>query len=561
MRTARILPLLAVLTLACRGDDGDGSDRGGARAEPGGTIIISGPADADFLLPPLVVGGPGKTLSSLIYERLAEIGPELNTVGDDGFEPRLAERWEWAPDSLSIRFHLNPRARWHDGRPVRASDVRFSHALYSDTIIGSPALALIANIDSVSVADSLTAVVWFARRSAEQFYDVAYQLFILPEHVLGTVPRDRLRGDSAAQRAIGSGRFRLARREAGTATELVADTTHYRGRPALDRVVWSIAPDPNTALARLTAHEADMLEFVAAASQARIAGDSTLRLMPYPLIAYGYAAFNLRSRDGTDAHPVFGDREVRRALSMALDRRAMIRNVYDTLATLPHGPFSRRLFTADTTIPQLPFDPPRARAILDSLGWRDRNDDGIRERGGRPLTFSILVPSSSRPRISFALLMQSQLKDVGAQVEVEQLEFNAFLERMRSRRFDMYIGLFNSDPSPSAIRQSWSSAGARPDGSNAGSWRNASFDAALDSATMQPTAAAMKSYYSRAYRIAVEDAPAVWLYEPIFVAALDRRIEVTGVRPDAWWAGLAEWTIPPDRRIARDRIGLRPTTP
>ena len=558
MRNARILPLVVLLALACRGGDGDG---GGARAEPGGTLIISGPADADFLLPPLVVGGPGKTLSSLLYERLAEIGPGLNTVGDEGFEPRLAERWEWAPDSLSIRFHLNPRARWHDGRPVRASDVRFSHALYSDTLVGSPALALIANIDSVSVADSLTAVVWYARRSAEQFYDAAYQLFILPEHVLGSVAREQLRSDSAAQRAIGSGRFRLARREAGTATELVADTAHYRGRPALDRVVWSIAPDPNTALARLTAGEADMLENVPAASQPQVAADTSLRLMPYPLIAYGYAAFNLRAREGPGAHRVFGDREVRRALSMAVDRRAMLRNVYDTLATLPHGPFSRRLFTADTTIPQLPFDPPRARAILDSLGWRDRNGDGIRERNGRPLAFSILVPSSSRPRIAFALLMQSQMKDVGAQVEVEQLEFNAFLERMRGRRFDMYIGLFNSDPSPSAIRQSWSSAGARPDGSNAGSWRNAAFDALLDSAAMQPTAASMKSYYARAYRIAVEDAPAIWLYEPMFVAALDRRIQVTGVRPDAWWAGLPEWTIPPDRRIDRDRIGLRPGTP
>lgn len=558
MRTARILPLLAILVVACRGND---AVRDGGRAEPGGTLIVSAPADADFLLPPLVVGGPGKTLSSLLYERLAEIGPGLNTVGDEGFQPRLAERWEWAADSLSIRFHLDPRARWHDGRPVRAGDVRFSHALYSDPVVGSIAQPLIANIDSVTTPDSLTAVVWYGSRAAEQFYDAAYQLFILPEHVLGSVPREQLRSDSAAQRAIGSGRFRLHRREAGSTTELVADTAHYRGRPALDRVVWSIAPDPNAALARITAHEADMVENVPVASMAQVANDTTLRLMPYPMIAYGYAAFNLRNREGSGAHPVFADREARRALSMALDRAAMLRNVYDTLANLPYGPFSRRLFTADTTIPQLPFDPPRARAILDSLGWRDRNGDGIRERGGRRLAFSILVPSSSRPRISFALLMQSQMKDVGAQVEVEQLEFNAFLERMRARRFDMYIGLFNSDPSPSAIRQSWSSAGAQPDGSNAGSWRNPTFDALVDSAALQHSPGAMKAYYGRAYRVAVEEAPAVWLYEPQFVAALSRRIEVTGVRPDAWWAGLPDWTIPPDRRIDRDRIGLRSSTP
>ena len=160
-----------------------------------------------------------------MYDRLAEIGDDLYTVGDKGFKPQLAARWEWAPDSLSIVFHLDPTARWHDGQPVRASDVRYSLNLIKDPAFGSPTAPLVTNIDSISVRDSLTAVAYFKRHTPEQFYDLVYQVSIVPEHVLGNTPPAQLktaevgasrhRVGTLPPRALGAGQAHRARRRHG----------------------------------------------------------------------------------------------------------------------------------------------------------------------------------------------------------------------------------------------------------------------------------------------------------------------------------------------------------
>jgi peptide/nickel transport system substrate-binding protein len=99
----------------------------------GGTMVVAQPGEPATLLPPLAGLSIERQITDLLYDRLAEIGDDLNTVGDRGFRKQLADRWEWAADSLSIAFHLDPRARWHDGVPVRASAVRPSSSTTSCT--------------------------------------------------------------------------------------------------------------------------------------------------------------------------------------------------------------------------------------------------------------------------------------------------------------------------------------------------------------------------------------------------------------------------------------------
>src|SRR5665213_48850 len=156
------------------------------------TLVIATPADADNLIPPLVTTVQGKQAIDQIYDYLAAPVDPVRTFGDAGFRPELARTWKWSLDSLSIAFELNPLARWHDGAPVRASDVRFSYALFTDTVVNSPHASDFQGIDSVTVRDSLTAVVWWHHRTPEQFFQIAYNLAIMPEHLLGKLPRASL---------------------------------------------------------------------------------------------------------------------------------------------------------------------------------------------------------------------------------------------------------------------------------------------------------------------------------------------------------------------------------
>lgn len=556
-------PVIAALSLlaACGGGERRGATTAGA-GDVGGTVVISTPADADILLPPLVAGIQGKQVNDFLFDRLAEIGPDLNTIGDRGFQPRLARRWEWAPDSLSIAFHLDPRAHWHDGRPLRAADVHFTHAVYTDPTVGAPSAPLLANIDSVSVRDSLTSVFWFKRRSGEQFFDATYQMQIIPVHLLGGVKRSELKTAQFGREPVGSGPFRFVRWTPGTSLEVVADTTHYRGRPKLDRVIWSVNPDFTAASTKLFAGEADVFEVLRPEQLAELAKHPELKAVGYPSLDYGFMTFNLRDGARGRPHPVLGDRELRRALTRALDRRSMIRNVFDTLGAVAIGPVTRAQATADTTIPQLEYDLAGARRTLDSLGWRDANGDGVRERNGRPLAFTLLTPVSSRNRVRLSVLIQEQLKAAGAKVTVEQMDFSAFLERMTGRRFDAVMGAWHLDPSPAGVRQSWGTAGARgKDGSNYGGYESAAFDASVDSALAELDPVRSKAHFRRAYETIVADAPAVWLYEPRLMAGVHKRIEMPVRRADAWWAGLAEWSVPAAERIQRDNLGLAARAP
>ena len=553
----RAVAVLALGALAaCGGSERADRQPGGDARAAGGTLVIATVGDATGLLPPLVGSIQGAQVVEQLFDRLADVGDSLQTIGDAGFRPRLARGWRWSADSLSIAFALDPRARWHDGRPVTARDVRFTHAVYIDPAVASPVAPLLANVDSVSAPDSLTAVFWFRRRTPEQFFDATYQMFVLPEHLLGREPRAALARAAFARQPVGSGRFRFAGWTPGQSIALVADTGNYRGRPGLDRVLWSVNADPNAATLRLLAGEADLWEQLRGDAVGRVAASPTLRTLPYASLDLGYLAFNLRAPDGSGgAHPLLADRALRRALAAAVDRAAVVRNVFDTLAAPTSVPVPRAVLGWTPTPLGPSFDPARARAELEALGWRDADGDGIRERGGRPLAFRLLVPTTSAVRGRLAVLLQAQWRAVGARVDVDAADPARFGESAARGRYDAQLAAWHADPSPTAIRQQWGASGIRS-GTNVSGYASPAFDALVDSAASTFDRGRAAALYGRAYALLAADVPAIWLYEPRNLAGVHRRLQPAGLRADAWWAGLAEWRIPPGERIARDRAGL-----
>jgi peptide/nickel transport system substrate-binding protein len=549
------LAVAALALAACKGSEPAATAAG--PGDVGGTMVIASPADAGTVLPTLVASLTDREVTDLLYDRLAEMPPDLNTVGDKGYRPQLADRWEWSKDSLSIVFHLNPKARWHDGQPVRASDVRYTVNLVKNPASGAPMTQLIGNVDSVSVRDSLTAVAWFKRHTPEQFYDLVYQVPILPEHLLSNTPPAQLHTAEVARKGIGSGRFRLARWEPGQRLELVADTANYRGRPKLDRVVFSIAPDAAAAATRFFAGDADMYEQLRPEHLAQLKTDTTRRVVPYPTLAYSYFAMNLLDpANNAQPHPVFGDRTVRRALSMAVNRRAMLQNVFGDLGQLSYGPFPHAMVIADTTLPQIGYDTVKARALLDSAGWV-MGPGGVRTKGGHRLEFSVIVPNSSAPRKAYAVLLQDAFRKVGASMKIDESDYPSYAAKQGSRTFDASMASYGTDPSVSGFKQSWGSAGITKGGFNFPAYSNPVVDALLDSAIATFDPARTRTYSRRAFETIMEDAPGIWLYEPVTMAGIDKRIHTTPMRADGWWLGLSDWWIPASQRTARDKIGLR----
>jgi peptide/nickel transport system substrate-binding protein len=544
------LALVSLVAAACATDKSGGA---------GGTVIVATASDATNLLPPFAADDQSLAISDQLYDKLADTGPGLNTVGDGGFLPRLAKSWNWSSDSLSIRFHIDTRARWHDGQPVRASDIRFTWQVYADSLVNSTRRGDVVDaLDSVTVADSLTAVVWFKRRTPEQFYNLVVTMVPIPEHVLARVPRDSLESGDAGRHPVGSGPFRFVRWSAGERIEIAAVDSFYRERAKLDRVIWTITPEMPSAVQKLFAGEADFLEALPPASAADVARHPDVRTIATPPTDYGYLEFN--EFDGATNAPnkIFSSREVRRALTMALDRRSMVRNVLDSLGTVSPGPFVATQWSADSTLNQIPFDRARAMRILDSLGWR-AGSGGVRTRAGVPLSFGLMVPSSSTNRKRFAELIQAELKDVGALVFIESVDRATFSARVGGRKFDTNIGGTHTTPSPSGLRQTWTTTAIKAKSPfNAGRYSSPAFDAQVDSATTATDQTLAKVHYSKAYQVLLDDAPAAFLYSPITVAGANKRLVTGPLRADAWWKTLDRWSIAPGGRLPRDAAPAKP---
>ena len=555
MRFRILASSLVTSLVACTSTDRTASD-----ASTGGTLVVVTGGDAGSLIPALVADALGRTVSDQLFDRLAEISQELRTLpGDRGYTPRLARSWTWSPDSLSIEFSIDPRARWHDGQPVRASDIRFTHQLAANPKTASAVAVNIANVDSVQVRDSLTAIVWFKRRTPEQFTDFVYQLPIIPEHVYSGIAPEQLRTDPKSRSPVGSGRFRFARWEAGSRLEIVADTANYRGRPKLDRVIFTIARDPASAAAQILSGQADFYEVFPADQLSKLDSSSVARAEGAPTLGYTHMSMSQRDRKANRPHPVLGERAVRRALSMAVDRAAMLQNVFGSHGHLGRGPFPAVLASADTTLQPPPFDPAAAKALLDSAGWREPAPGGVRAKNGKPLRFSLMYPTSSVARSRYAVLIQQQLRNVGAQVDLEALEpGSAFFPRLFAGDYDAAMNTYNTDPGFSGTRQSWSTAGIGENGQNYGRYSNPAVDKLLDSSLATFDLARAKSYVSQAFQQIIADAPSIWLYDNYNIAGVHRRIELRPMRADGWWSELADWSIPRDKRIDRDRIGLTP---
>ena len=545
--------LLALFALGCSGSDA-------ARGPVGGTVIVAAAADADVLVPSVVRTSQGRLASELLFDRLVEMGASLNTVGDADFQPRLARAWSWSADSLTITFDLDPRARWHDGQPVVTADVRAGLNAIREPANGSSLRVDLTELDSISTPDARTVSFHFARRSAEQFYAVSL-VHPLPAHLVESASGTVIATTPFARSPVGSGPFRFVAWEPQARLELAAVDDFYRGRARLDRVVLTVSPEPATALARVWAGEADVWELLPAGDVAEAARYAHVRLVPSNAYDYSFMAFNYQdARDRSKPHPLFRERELRRAITMAVDRPALVRAIFDTLALVAYGPFVRAQNTADTTITQLPADTARAAALLDSLGWRIDPRDGIRRRGGRRLAFTALIPASSRNRERSSVLIQEQLRRVGIAMEIERAENRTFTQKRQDGKFDVIFGGWLTTPSPRGVRGTWGSfdRGEGWGANNDGRYTNAAFDAEVEAGLQSLDPAAARSHFRAAYQVIVDDAAALFLYEPRTLSVVHSRLRIPPWRPDGWWRALNEWSVEPSERLPRD---ARPQTP
>jgi len=371
--------------------------------------------------------------------------------------PMLARSWDVSPDGLECTFHLRRGARFSDGHPITAADVLFSFAVAKDTLL-HPSIQDLVRPLQLSAPDSMTVVVRTPQPNAVLVAAVS-SVRIMPRHVLEPFYRAGTFASAygittAPESLVTSGPWRLQQYVPGEKTVLVPNPywigVDRKGTrlPYLDEIVMTQVPDQNTAALKFKAGEVDGLENVKpedyqSYEEGQSAGDYRVYDLGTSLNA-AFLWFNLnRVREPVRGHKVgdpwvsrtqyawFSDPRFRRAVSMAIDRDAMVRSVYfgqgrKNWTTMTVGPWH------DPSVTGPDYDPDGARRLLAELGMKDRNGDGvIEDAGGHPVAFTIKTNGDNQNRVQMMNFIRDDLAKVGIRCTPQSLELRSLVANLR----------------------------------------------------------------------------------------------------------------------------------
>ena len=502
-----------------------------ARAAGGNVLTVGLLSEPASLNPLAVTATETRDIVELLYLKLLEEQPDFVT-----FQPQLARSWEYSADSLSITFHLRDDVRWTDGTPVTAEDVRFTWQLEVDTVVAWTSAHLKAHIRDVEVRDPLTAIFHFDERYPYQLMD-ANDGVILPGHILAGAPRADIKTHFIGRRPVGNGPYRLARWEPARYIELGRNPDyHEAGIPRVERVVFEFVPDMVTLMTRLKKGEIDLLESVPS-DQVRPLQEAypEVRVYTYPSRGMTFVGWNVERAP-------FADREIRRALTMAIDRKEIIETVWAGNGMECRSPVHAILWAFDDAIEPLPHDPDAARAALDRLGWSDSDGDGVRDRDGKPFEFELITNYGSQQRVDVATMVEADLRKIGVIVRIRTLEFGTFIDRVMSAEFDACVLGWKTATKPDITGQ-WHSGSVPPNGYNISHYRNPLVDDLIARAAAALDQGEARALWSSAQRIIYEDQPFTFIAIPYEVTAVRDRF--CNVQPNAISAlyHLREWRL------------------
>jgi len=389
-----------------------------------------------------LIGNPdtnAEFVARLVTDSLVTLDAHLSLV------PQLATSWEAEDGGRTLTFHLRDGVRWHDGQPFTADDVVFTWEKVMEPATQSKSFA--ADLASVRRVEAVDA------RTVRVFYDapdpgalLAWRVPILPRHAAG-VEADLLHS-AFAEHPIGCGPFRFVAWERGQEIRLEAFPDYWAGMPGVRAITFSILSDDRTAWEALMGGQIHLLSMTP--ELARQAGRDS-RAKDFQRKSYSpLRVTGIWWNTHSSSAPFLADPRVRRAFSLALDRQGFIDGVIGPEVGLPAATlWHPDLPYADPAIRPVPHDLAAAAALLDEAGWKDADGDGVRERAGKALAFTLLSAASNQAISErTAEWVQQELTAVGARVQIKRLEFTACQERRKTGDFEATVHTVAFDPSP-----------------------------------------------------------------------------------------------------------------
>jgi len=469
----------------------------------GGTLVQGGSQDISTLLPVVTQDGPSSAVQGLIFESVVSVHPDtLEPIG------LLAESWDVAEDASVYTFHLRDGISWSDGEPFTAEDVEFTFLTYMNPDTGSPHGSVIsAQIDSIDVLDPLT--VQFTLTGTFPDFAVEIMVFnIIAKHIWEDIDPVAMHQDPGAtgadpSRVVGTGPFTFEEWVSGEHLTLVPNEDYWRGAPALDAFIFKVLPDDAAAVNQLKTGEIDVSGLPPSAV-GEFDGSQDVAVIDYPTLDFIFYGLNLDASKTT----LFQDVEVRQALMYALDREAMLDSILFGYGEVAVGtiPTMSWAYNPDGIELKYPYDPEMAKQLLDDAGWV-KGADGVREKDGQRLAFTMYTSAGNQVRESYLTVLQEYWAEIGVEMTPQFEPFPTLIERL-TETFDFeafLVGFTWGAAVDQSIMFTCDAAGGN--GFNFTSYCNPEVDAILSEALSETDRDRRIELYTEFQNIVMEDLP------------------------------------------------------
>ena len=486
----------------------------------GGTYV-EGVAGAPLYFDPIIAAtNVDQDVSGLVFTGLTRFERDGTIVAD------LASSFEADPTGKIWTFTIRSDANWQDGAPVTSDDVMYTVGLLQDPAYTGPFADAFRGVTVEALAPK---IVRFTLPDVYAPFAASTTVALLPAHLLGKVAFADLARQPFNVQPIGTGPFRVSEVDSRQVT-LVRSDDFYRTKPArarayLDKVVLRFYRDGSEALAALARGEVDATGGLSPQDASRARTLKSVDLFSLPTNDFTALFLNVRP-----SKAVFRDLAVRRAIATAIDRGKVLQAAVDGRGTVADEFVPPPSWAFARDIPRYPFSATDAKALLDAAGWIDHDADGIRDKGGVALKFSIST-SDEPQRIAAAQRIAEDLGTVGMKIDVITVPFAELVDRVaRQREFDaLLVGItVGNDPDPYPF---FHSSQVNDPGDDFSGYSTLAMDRLLEQARKTVDQTKRRDLFAQVWTAIATDVPVVFLYYTDYLYAQSHTLQGFRVAP------------------------------
>lgn len=442
---------------------------------------------------------------------LIKVTPEMD------YAPDIAQSWE-TPDDKTVIFHLNPNAKFQNGKPVTAQDVKWTYDSVMAPNFVSTKKSGYAAVESIEAPDAKTVIFRLKEPNGGLFDNL--NLGILP-----------MGSDTNAMKTkpIGAGPYQVTNFRTDESVELQAFEGYHLGAPKIKNILVRIIPDATTLVLELRRGTVDFeVNQIPFENVGEFENSPKHQVVKKPGSVWQYLAFNLKD-------PILSKVEVRRAIAHAIDRQRIVTDLLRGHGIPTDTMFGQGHWARAENLPTYAYDPNRAKQLLDQAGYRDPDGDGPQPRFS--LTYKTSTNAEANTR---AEAIQQMLRQVGIDMKIVASETGTFLEDIGKGNFQMYSLSRNGIADPDFYYIIFHSSNVPPEGQNRGFYSNPRVDDLIIQGRSTFDRAKRKQIYGEIQRIVQEDLPYVSLYHQINVAVMDKDLQGYTMYPAGFWLGLPQ---------------------